>query len=163
MTLFCPTIVSSSYLLQNGPLLLGGQAQVPLLAGAELGCLLVKFLLALFNCAYLFFPECFQRNNKVVISSLKHPVSLVLDSADQPPELLEAASDHQLVICLVGPDAVELEVDQVLGEASLGSRKILRRADQIFHFLNQLLDILTCPLQLLLMAVQTVPEIKRKF
>ena len=59
-----------------------------------------------------------------------------LDRVDQPPELLEAAGDHQLVVCLVGADAVEPEVDQVARKTSLGFGQILRGVYQILNFFD---------------------------
>ena len=46
------------------------------------------------------------------------------DSPKLPVTNLETASNNQLVVCLLGPDAVELEVDEVGAEAALGSRQI---------------------------------------
>ena len=113
-------VISKSHLLQNIVLLLGGEPQVPLLAGAELGRLLVELLLALLDLPHLLLPEGLQWHDEVVVGALQHPVPLVLDGVDEAAELLEAAGDHELIVRLVGPDAVEPEVDQVAGQAPLG-------------------------------------------
>ena len=49
----------------------------------------------------------------------------------------------------------------MLGEAPLGSAQGLRRGHQALHLLDQLLDVVARPLQLLLVAVQAVPGIQR--
>ena len=54
-----------------------------------------------------------------------------------------------------------LEGDEVLGEAPLGPAQGLRRRHQALHLLDQLLDVVARPLQLLLVAVQAVPGIWR--
>ena len=59
-----------------------------------------------------------------------------LDGVDEPPELFEAAGDHQLVVCLVGADAVKPEVDQVARKTSLGFGQILRGVYQILNFFD---------------------------
>ena len=135
-----------SYLLQHIVLLLSGQPQVPLLAGAKLGRLFVKLLLPLLDLPDLLLAEGLQRHDEVVVGSLQHSVPLILDGVNQAPELLEAAGYHELVISLVGPDTVEPEVDQVTSQAPLGLGQILGSVYQIFHFFNQFFDIMTCSL-----------------
>ena len=120
-------IRNCSHLLQHSVLLLGGQPQVPLLAGAELGRLFVKLLLPLLDLTDLLLAEGLKRHDEVVVGAFEHPVALILDGVDQAAELLEAARDHEFVVRLVGPDTVKPEVDEVPGQAPLGLRQVLRR------------------------------------
>ena len=71
--------INSSYLLQHIVLLLGGEAQVALLARAELGRLLVELLLPLLDLPDLVLAERLQRHDEVVVGALQHPVPLVLE------------------------------------------------------------------------------------
>ena len=61
----------SPYLLQHGVLLLGGQPEVPLLAGAELGRLLLKLLLPLLDFADLLAAEFLERLDELLVSALE--------------------------------------------------------------------------------------------
>ena len=65
------SIPYESYLLQHGVLLLGGQPQVPLLAGAELGSLLLELLLALLHCADLLAPKPLQGLDELLVRPLQ--------------------------------------------------------------------------------------------
>ena len=60
-----------SYLLEDGVLLLGGESEVPLLAGAELGRLLLELLLPLLHRADLLTPEPLQRLDELLVGTLQ--------------------------------------------------------------------------------------------
>ena len=64
----------------------------------------------------------------------------------------------QLDIDLIRANAVKFEVDQVIRKTALRPGQVLCRTHQVLHLLDQLLYVLACPLKLLLMAMQTVPE-----
>ena len=151
--------VARTYLLENIVLFLGGEAKVTLLTGTELGSLLVKLLLPFLDRSNMFLPEGLQGDNKVVVSSVQHPISLILDGVDEASKLLETPSYDQLIISLIGSDTIKSKVDQMAGQTSLGLAQILGGGDQVLDFLDQLLDVGARPLQLLLMTMQTVPEI----
>ena len=115
---------------------LGGETKVTFLTGAELGRLFVKLLLPFLDGSNVLLPEGLQGDNEVVMSSVQHPVPLILDGVDEASELLEAASDHQLVVSLIGPDAVESKVDEVAGQTSLGLGQVLSGGDQVLDFFD---------------------------
>ena len=63
--------IALSYLLEDGVLLLGGESEVPLLAGAELGRLLLELLLPLLHRADLLAPEPLQRLDELLVGALQ--------------------------------------------------------------------------------------------
>ena len=75
------SVISESHLLKHIVLLLGGEPEVPLLAGAELGRLLVELLLPLLDLPHLVLAERLQRHDEVVVGALQHPVTLVLEQS----------------------------------------------------------------------------------
>ena len=110
---------AQTYVLQDVALLFPGQAQVPFLAGAELGRQFVKLLFAFLDGSNLLLPEVLQGDDELE-GLVQHPVLLILDGRDQPGELLQRPGNNQLVVCLVRSDALELEVFQGRGQPALG-------------------------------------------
>ena len=103
---------------------------------------------------------CFCEVWFVVAYDISFPISLRLPAMTSSSSVWDKICKKQQLdgFHLVWANAVKLEVDQVVREASLCSWEVLGGAHQVLHLLDQLLDVLARPLELFFMAVQTVPE-----
>ena len=78
----------------------------------------------------------------------------------QESHLFAGFGDDLFILRLRGSDALELELDQVVGECPLGFGQRPRAFEDVLAVLRQRLDGFARPVQFRLVTVQVLPEIR---
>ena len=79
---------------------------------------------------------------------------------EQKAHLLAGLGDDSLILGFRGPDALELELDEVLGEGALRLGQGALALENVLAVFGQSFDGFASPVQLGLVTVQVLPEIR---
>jgi hypothetical protein len=87
----------------------------------------------------LLLPEVRERRDKLVVGVFQKLIELVVDLREEDGKLFDRVRDDDLVVGQRGPDAVELEGGQAVGQGPLGLRQLPGSVKNILKEINRVI------------------------